>query len=268
MLRNCDEDVTDSEAPNDDEDNIAEYGRLYSYAMIEDIETAYPGYLVPTATEWLKVLESLGDYAEKNTIAAKLKEAGLLHWNTPNDEHSTNESGFTALGAGLTDGSTFSQFKTKTLFMSSTKAQGLTPDNSTLYFLMLEYDSTEPYAAAPYGLFTAYETYMTSVRLIKGTKLTVVISVKAGEAFTIDSGTGFAHVDDTSISYDVVLLGITGANVTFNVYKDAVLFDSYVRTFTETTGKFYHDGDNAMGCLIDLEEAIDADVVYTIELEQ
>ena len=39
----------------------------------------------------------LGGY---DVAGSKLKETGLEHWSSPNDENATNETGFTALPAG------------------------------------------------------------------------------------------------------------------------------------------------------------------------
>ena len=73
------------------------YGRLYNYASVADTRGLCPsGWHVPDNNEW----NALNTYLGGESVAGgKLKEAGLSHWNAPNDG-ATNQSGFTALPAG------------------------------------------------------------------------------------------------------------------------------------------------------------------------
>jgi uncharacterized protein (TIGR02145 family) len=83
-------------AYNGDESNAATYGRLYTwYAATDKRNIAPVGWHVPTNAEWDSLTSFLGG---KIAAQAKLKEAGTIHWNSPND--GTNESGFTALPGG------------------------------------------------------------------------------------------------------------------------------------------------------------------------
>jgi uncharacterized protein (TIGR02145 family) len=64
----------------------------------------------------------LGAYLGSNP-GAKLKEAGILHWASPN-LNATNESGFSAFGGGCRGGSlpsSFTSFKTHGVFWSATE---------------------------------------------------------------------------------------------------------------------------------------------------
>jgi uncharacterized protein (TIGR02145 family) len=90
------------------------YGRIYNYYALTGI--APEGWHVPTATEWNTLATELGG---ASVAGGKLKEAGTENWNSPNTG-ATNESGFTALGAGarLDDGS-FSFNKTRAFFITS-----------------------------------------------------------------------------------------------------------------------------------------------------
>lgn len=75
--------------------NYGTYGVLYNW---EAANTACPvGWNLPGDAEWIE----LSDYLGGESIAGgKLKEAGTTHWVTPNTG-ATNETGFTALPAGL-----------------------------------------------------------------------------------------------------------------------------------------------------------------------
>lgn len=81
---------------NNNEDNAAIYGYLYSWELAQTI--APEGWHLPSQAEWETLVSSLnGNKAAYN----KLLEKGTTHWDTPND--ATNESGFTALPAGYYD---------------------------------------------------------------------------------------------------------------------------------------------------------------------
>jgi len=56
---------------------------------------------------------------------AAIKEAGTLHWHSPNEAN--NSSGFTALGAGMRVGSdgTFVSFRLETYWWSSTQVSAV-----------------------------------------------------------------------------------------------------------------------------------------------
>jgi uncharacterized protein (TIGR02145 family) len=74
------------------------YGKLYNWYAVNDSRGLAPlGYHVPTINEWTTLINCLGG----NSVAGgKIKEVGTAHWTSPNTG-ATNESGFTALGAGL-----------------------------------------------------------------------------------------------------------------------------------------------------------------------
>ena len=66
------------------------------YALNDNRGLAPEGWHVPTAEEWSTLMTFLGGEA---MAAGKLKEAGKVHWLSPNDE-TTNETGFSALPGG------------------------------------------------------------------------------------------------------------------------------------------------------------------------
>lgn len=100
---------------NNSESNAAIYGRLYSWYTIPAIEALYPGWHVPTDTEWTTLTDYLGGLA---VAGGKLKESSLLYWNSPNTD-ADNSTLFTALPGGLYAGGYSSLNATGYLWSSS-----------------------------------------------------------------------------------------------------------------------------------------------------
>jgi uncharacterized protein (TIGR02145 family)/uncharacterized repeat protein (TIGR02543 family) len=74
------------------------YGALYSAGILYNNELIAPlGWHVPTHDEWSTLIASLGG---ASTAGGKLKEAGTVHWNSPNTG-AVNSTGFTALPGGI-----------------------------------------------------------------------------------------------------------------------------------------------------------------------
>jgi uncharacterized protein (TIGR02145 family) len=83
------------------------YGALYNYATISTGKLCPSGWHVPNDTEGNIMANFLGG---ASVAGGKLKEAGTLHWQTPN-AGATNETGFTALPGGMRYwGGTFTEF--------------------------------------------------------------------------------------------------------------------------------------------------------------
>jgi len=93
-------------AYNNDNQNVAKYGRLYTWWTATDSRNICPtGWHVPSNTEFNTLKAFIGS---DTTIGGALKEAGFVHWLSPN-KGATNSTGFTALPAGYrTYGSYFS----------------------------------------------------------------------------------------------------------------------------------------------------------------
>jgi uncharacterized protein (TIGR02145 family) len=119
---------------NNSEDTCDTYGGMYQweemmqYVSTEGTQGICPnGWHIPTDAEWC----TLENYVDDDTVecstigwrggkaGSNLKEAGTVHWQSPNNG-ATNSSGFTALPGGFrkTDGS-FSYMKQYNVFWTS-----------------------------------------------------------------------------------------------------------------------------------------------------
>ncbi len=117
---------------NNDTNNVAMYGRLYNFfAVSEDRSIAPAGWHVPGDDEW----QTLIDYLGGDFIAGgKMKEAGIVHWNYPN-VGATNESGFTALPAGIrTNEGAFVNIGKSTIFWSNLQFHSYTAFDRALTY--------------------------------------------------------------------------------------------------------------------------------------
>lgn len=84
-------------AYDNNESNAETYGYLYNWYAVDDTRNIAPeGWHIPTETEWQTLIDYLGGVS---VAGGKMKEAGTIHWASPNDG-ATNESGFTALPGG------------------------------------------------------------------------------------------------------------------------------------------------------------------------
>jgi uncharacterized protein (TIGR02145 family) len=84
-------------------DVIKAYGRLYNWYTVNTDMICPTNWHVPSDTEWTSLITFLGG---DTAAGGKLKEAGTVHWNSPNTG-ATNESGFTALPGGECFGGLF-----------------------------------------------------------------------------------------------------------------------------------------------------------------
>jgi uncharacterized protein (TIGR02145 family) len=72
------------------------YGALYNWYTVTTGTLCPKGWHVPSETEWTTLVTFLGG---ESVAGGKLKEAGTIHWNSPN-AGANNESGFNALPGG------------------------------------------------------------------------------------------------------------------------------------------------------------------------
>jgi uncharacterized protein (TIGR02145 family) len=108
--------------PNNNESNVTDYGRLYTWA--EAMVINFPGWHLPTMAEMNTLLAYVGG---STTAGGFLKEIGTTYWTTPNTG-ATNSFGFNARGAGTDETffGTFSQFWASTEFASEAWILSLT----------------------------------------------------------------------------------------------------------------------------------------------
>jgi len=71
------------------------YGAIYNWYAVNSGKLCPKGWHVPSDKEWEKLAAHLGGIY---TAGEKLKESGTQHWKT--GTYGTNETGFTAVGAG------------------------------------------------------------------------------------------------------------------------------------------------------------------------
>jgi uncharacterized protein (TIGR02145 family) len=81
---------------NDETINKNPYGALYNWYAVNTGKLCPKGWHVPADAEWALLVLDLG---VDSTAGGKLKEAGTLHWVSPNTR-ADNSSGFTALPGG------------------------------------------------------------------------------------------------------------------------------------------------------------------------
>jgi len=139
---------------NNDPANEAIYGKLYNWYAVNDSRGLAPtGYHVPTDAEWTTLTTYLGG---EDVAGGKLKEMGIVHWNTPNTA-ATNESLFTGLPGGYrTNDGTFNSIGYVGSWWSSSEN-----DTALAWFRYLNNYYGNAYRS------NYYKTHGFSVRLIK-----------------------------------------------------------------------------------------------------
>jgi uncharacterized protein (TIGR02145 family) len=135
---------------DNDTANVPIYGRLYNWVAAmngEESSNANPsnvqgiapvGWHLPSKAEWQQLADYLGGL---NAAGGKLKESGTNHWIAPNTG-ATNESGFTALPAGMY--AFWQEFQWKgdyCAFITSTDES--VPNHPEVAGIKLSYDNAE-----------------------------------------------------------------------------------------------------------------------------
>lgn len=84
---------------NNDSTKGGTYGKLYNWYAVNDARGLAPsGWHIPSDAEWTTLETTFGGIPGK--ASGKMKEAGILHWLTPNNE-GNNNSGWAALPGGF-----------------------------------------------------------------------------------------------------------------------------------------------------------------------
>jgi uncharacterized protein (TIGR02145 family) len=114
---------------NDSASYASTYGKLYNWYAVNDSRGLAPlGWHVPSDSEWLTLGACLGG---DSIAGGKMKEAGTVHWLSPNTG-ADNSSGFTGLPAGyISDGAVMYGLDFLSLFWSSTETS---TDTAVYYF--------------------------------------------------------------------------------------------------------------------------------------
>jgi uncharacterized protein (TIGR02145 family) len=90
---------------NDPASFATTYGKLYNWFAVNDPRGLAPlGWHIPSDAEWTTLTTSLGG---ASVAGGTMKEAGLLHWVSPNFQ-ATNSSRFTGLPGGMRRGDSLS----------------------------------------------------------------------------------------------------------------------------------------------------------------
>lgn len=69
----------------------------YNGYAVQTGKLAPKGWHVPSKLEWETLINNLGG---EDVAGGKLKETGTDHWNSPNENFSSNSSGFTGMPGG------------------------------------------------------------------------------------------------------------------------------------------------------------------------
>lgn len=77
--------------------NKETYGAFYNWYAVQTNKICPAGWHVPSDSEWTALTDFLGG---ESTAGGKLKEAGTMHWDSPNTG-ATDESGLTLLPGGF-----------------------------------------------------------------------------------------------------------------------------------------------------------------------
>jgi uncharacterized protein (TIGR02145 family) len=118
------------------------YGALYNWYVVDAASNGGKnvcpnGWHVPDNTEWTTLTTFLGG---ENVAGSKLKETGTSHWYTTNAA-ATNETGFTAIGAGYRYYSgSFNNIKRYSYWWSTIKATSI---NAYCHDIIYSFDNIE-----------------------------------------------------------------------------------------------------------------------------
>jgi len=192
-------------AYDDDEANVATYGRLYTWDAAIRVADSIDGWHLPSDAEWTTLTDYLGG---ESVAGGKLKEIGTEHWEAPN-AGATNETGFTALPSGnrYINGS-FYDIGRYGSWWSSTEYSA----TSTRRYLR--------YNSSNVGRNSVSKETGYSVRLIKDYSHTPTITLLGDSSVTISVGD--TYTDAGATAHDTRYGDITSDIVTVNIVNTSV----------------------------------------------
>jgi uncharacterized protein (TIGR02145 family) len=118
-----------------DEDMADTYGYLYNFDAANSGNLCPTGWHVSTNSEWQTINAHLGE-----NPSSKLREAGIVYWASPNDD-ATNESGFSARGAGVRSSTgDYENFKYTAGFWTASKSGNDLGFSRTLWYNSTDFD--------------------------------------------------------------------------------------------------------------------------------
>jgi uncharacterized protein (TIGR02145 family) len=193
---------------NDSAANKNTYGALYNWYAATATNLAPAGWRVPSDSDWTTLTTFIGD---TSTAGGKLKEAGTIHWASPN-AGASNSFGFSAVpgGSRYDPNGEFTELGTYTWLWSATAH-----DPSYSWERYMEYDN------AGAGRSYAYKYYGFSVRCVKNTGSTPpsapsISSATAGDSSVTVSWNAVAGATSYNLYYaaGTTVTTITGTKVT------------------------------------------------------
>ena len=127
---------------NDSATYAATYGKLYNWYAVNDPRGLAPeGWHIPSESEWLLLRNTLGGPV---VAGGFLKEAGTVHWLSPNTD-ATNSSRFTGLPGGYRLGG-FGALGTGFFFWISTTPPAIR--NTAIFYNMAQASLSNSYTKA------------------------------------------------------------------------------------------------------------------------
>lgn len=206
--------ITEVFAYGNEESNVANYGRLYTWnaamknSLLETAQGVCPsGWHMPTVAEYDVLINFLGG---ESVAGGKMKEAGTTHWIDPNTG-ATDESGFTALPGGFYFNSSvgFLKLGEYAKFWTSSQVNGAP---TSAYNLYLRFDQAEA------NNETGNEKELgASVRCLEGQGAVGIIHQNQGNSFGVypNPANNFATITlpKNSGSTSAILLDASGKMV-------------------------------------------------------
>lgn len=187
MCKNYDSDFPGSKVYNNNEANRAEYGGLYTYDQINNVDFCPYGWHVPTDAEWDSLMIYLG-----GADGGKLKEIGTTHWNSPNTG-AIDSYGFALRSTGFYRFKIFGEFPNN-IYDAINVAANL--------WMINEYDRENSYAVQAYYfnaelVYTLFDpNYYFGVRLIRNWASPPIAPIKIVSTLT---GTFYLYLKGTRI---------------------------------------------------------------------